>query len=74
MAFLCLYCKDRNSIAPSVVEFARHGSGPHATVFFICPDCHNKFMINIEDLGKIKKLNDDLLDALRLSLKGYHIV
>jgi hypothetical protein len=55
MIFLCIYCKNPNPIAPSVVEFEYHGSGPHATVFFICPDCQNKFMVTIEDLGKVRK-------------------
>jgi len=57
MVFLCIYCKNPKPIALSVLEFEYHGSGPHATAFFICPDCQNKFMIRIEDLGKVRKYN-----------------
>ena len=53
MIFLCMYCNNRSPIALSVIEYEEHGSGPHATGFFICPDCKNKFMIKIEDLGKV---------------------
>jgi len=26
-----------------------------ATAFFICPDCRNKFVVKIQDLGKVRK-------------------
>jgi hypothetical protein len=53
MVFLCMYCNSRLPIALSVIDYEEHGSGPHAKGFFICPDCKNKFMIKIEDLGKV---------------------
>ena len=53
MVFLCMYCDNRYPISLSLIEDASQGSGPHVRGFFICPDCKNKFMINIEDLGKV---------------------
>lgn len=55
IGFSCMYC-DSKDIPLSVVDYQSHGSGPHALGFFICPDCKNKFMVKIEDLGKVKKL------------------
>jgi len=56
MVFLCMYCNSRLPIALSVIDYEEHGSGPHAKGFFICPDCKNKFMIKIEDLGKVGQI------------------
>ena len=55
MNFLCIYCDNPNPISLSVVDFEYHGSGPHASAFFICPECRTKFMLKIEDLGKVPK-------------------
>lgn len=55
MGFLCLYCNNPSPISLSVVDFEYQGSGPHASAVFICPDCQNKFMVKIEDLGRVKK-------------------
>jgi hypothetical protein len=35
-------------------DFEYHISGAYATAFFICPDCHNKFFVKIQDLGKVR--------------------
>jgi uncharacterized Zn-finger protein len=53
MVFLCMYCDNRYPISLSLIEDASQGSRLHVRGFFICPDCKNKFMINIEDLGKV---------------------
>ena len=55
IVFVCMYCTKSNPIPLSVVDFEYQGSGPHASGFFICPECSNKFMVKIEDLGKIQK-------------------
>jgi len=53
MVFSCMYCDNPIPVSLSVVDYQSHGSGPHATGFFICPNCQNKFMVKIEDLGKV---------------------
>ncbi len=53
MNFLCMYCPSGSPVALAVLDYQSHGSGPHATGVFICPDCKNKFMIKIEDVGKV---------------------
>ena len=52
MVFLCMYCDSPNPIMLSVVNFEDHSSGPYGTAFFICPGCHKKFIVKIQDLGK----------------------
>ena len=52
MVFLCMYCKNTNPVTTSLIDFEYQASGAYATAFFICPDCRNKFMIRIEDLGR----------------------
>jgi len=37
----------------SVVDFEDHSSVPCATAFFICAGCHNKFIVKIQDMGKV---------------------
>jgi hypothetical protein len=54
IAFSCIYCDTRNPAQLSAVEYKPKGSGPHATGFFICPECRNKFLVKIEDLGKVR--------------------
>ena len=51
--FLCLYCPNQIPITTTVINFEYYPAGSHATAFFICPDCRNKFVINIQDLGKV---------------------
>jgi len=53
MGFLCMYCDSSNPIMSSVVNFEDHSSGSYAAAFFICPDCRNKFIVKIQDLGKV---------------------
>ena len=55
MIFLCMYCNSQSPIVVSVVEFKNQTSKSYATAFFICPDCRNKFVVKIQDLGKIIK-------------------
>jgi 5-methylcytosine-specific restriction endonuclease McrA len=55
MVFLCVYCNSPNPITLSVVDFENHASRAYGTAFFICPDCHNKFIVKIQDLGKVRK-------------------
>jgi len=54
MVFLCMYCNSKNPIAVSFVDFKNQTSKSYATAFFICPDCKNKFVLNIQDLGKVR--------------------
>ena len=53
MVFFCMYCDTRTPIALSVADYYEEGSGPQAIGFFLCPDCSNKYMVKIEDLGKV---------------------
>ena len=55
MVFLCMYCNNQNPMAASVVDFKYSATGAYATAFFICPNCRNKFVVKIQDLGKIIK-------------------
>ena len=55
MVFLCMYCNSPNPMTFSVVDFEYQTSRSYATAFFICPDCRNKFIVKIQDLGKIIK-------------------
>jgi DNA-directed RNA polymerase subunit RPC12/RpoP len=57
MVFVCMYCKNQNPMAASLIDFGYHATGSNATVFFICPDCGHKFTVKIQDLGKVRKLN-----------------
>ncbi len=54
MVFLCMYCDSPHPIALSVVEYEHQASESYATAFFICPDCRNKFVVKIQDLGKVR--------------------
>ena len=40
----------------SVVDFKYYATGAYATASFICPDCQNKFIVKIQDLGKVRKV------------------
>lgn len=53
MDFLCIYCNDGSPMT-TVIDFENHAMGAYATAFFICPDCQNKFIVKIEDLGKVR--------------------
>jgi len=52
MVFLCMYCDTSNPITVSVVDYEYQASRSYATAFIICPDCRNKFVLKIQDLGK----------------------
>ena len=54
MVFLCMYCNSQNPLTTSVIEFEYHATGAYATAFFICPDRRNKFVVKIQDLGKLE--------------------
>jgi hypothetical protein len=54
VVFLCMYCNNPNPITLSVINFEYHISGAYATAFFICPDCDNKFVVKIQDIGKVR--------------------
>jgi hypothetical protein len=53
MTFSCIYCDADKPISFSTMDYQPKGSGPHVTGFFICPNCKNKYMVKIEDLGKV---------------------
>ena len=55
MVILCMYCDNETPMAASVIDFEYYATGAYATAFFICPDCRNKFIVKIQDLGKIIK-------------------
>jgi hypothetical protein len=54
MNFLCFYCHSEKHISPAVLDYQSHGSGPHATGVYICPDCKSKFTVKIEDVGRVR--------------------
>lgn len=53
MTFSCIYCDASNPVSLTAMDYKPKGSGPHVMGFFVCPDCRNKFMVKIEDLGKV---------------------
>ena len=55
MVFLCMYCNNETPMIASVIDFEYHATGAYASAFFICPDCQNKFIVKIQDLGKVRK-------------------
>jgi hypothetical protein len=55
MVFLCMYCNNQVPMAASIIDFEYYDSGAYASAFFICPDCRNKFVVKIQDLGKVSK-------------------
>lgn len=55
MVFLCIYCNSETPMKASVIDFEEYDTGSYATAFFICPDCQNKFVVKIQDLGKVSK-------------------
>ena len=56
MSFLCIYCKDQNPMAASLIDFEYNATGSSATAFFICPECRNKFTVRIQDVGKLSNI------------------
>jgi hypothetical protein len=36
-----------------VMDFEYNATGAYARAFFICPDCQNKFVVKIQNLGKV---------------------
>jgi len=55
MYFLCMYCDNQSPMAASAVDYRYDPIESHATIFFICPNCQNKFMVEVRDLGKVQK-------------------
>jgi len=55
MVFLCIYCNSQKPHDCVCNYFENHDTGAHAIAFFICPDCRNKFVVKIEDLGKVTR-------------------
>jgi len=55
MVFLCIYCNNQTRMSASVIDLEQYATLSFATVFFICPDCRNKFAVKIQDLGKVRK-------------------
>ena len=55
MDVLCMYCKNETPMISSLIDFERYATEAYVTSFFICPDCQNKFFVNIQDLGKVRK-------------------
>ena len=54
MVFLCIYCNSQNRMTLSVIDFVNHDTRAHAIAFFICDDCRNKFVVKIEEVGKVR--------------------
>ena len=54
MVILCIYCDNETPMAASIIDFEYYATGAYATAFFICPDCRNKFVVKIQDLGKVR--------------------
>jgi hypothetical protein len=48
-----MYCDYPNPIQLSAIEYETITSGAQASAFLICPECRNKFMIKIKDLGRV---------------------
>jgi len=42
-------------LAASIIDFEYYATGVYATAFFICPDCRDKFVVKIQDLGTVRK-------------------
>ena len=55
MSILCIYCNNPNPISLSAIEYQSGVSESYASAFLICPECRNKFMIKILDLGKVTR-------------------
>ena len=55
MVILCMYCNNETRMTASVIDFEYYATGPYAAAFFIRPDCQNKFVVKIQDLGKVRK-------------------
>jgi hypothetical protein len=53
MIFSCMYCNNQTPMSASVIDLEHDATGYVATLFFICPDCRNKFAVEIQDLGKV---------------------
>lgn len=51
MIIRCMYCDYPNPISLSAIEYETKATGSHASAFLICPECRNKFMMKIQDLG-----------------------
>jgi hypothetical protein len=64
MVFLCVYCNNPDPISLPVIDFQYDPSGPYVTAPFICPACHNKFAVKIQDLRKVEYHKCMKIDSL----------
>ena len=55
MVILFMYCDNETPMAASIIDFEYYATGVYATAFFICPDCRDKFVVKIQDLGTVRK-------------------
>jgi len=49
-----MYCNNETPMTATIIDFENYSTGAYATAFFICPDCRNKFVVKIQDLGKVR--------------------
>lgn len=54
MVILCMYCNNETPMTAPVIDFVYYTTGAYATSFSICPDCQNKFIVKIQDVGKLR--------------------
>jgi hypothetical protein len=48
-----MYCNNETPMTASVIDCEYYATGAYATAFFICPDHQNKFIVKIQELGKL---------------------
>ena len=53
MVILCMYCNNETPMTASVIDCEYYATGAYATAFFICPDYQNKFIVKIQDVGRL---------------------
>ena len=53
MLILCLYCNTKTPLVATNIESSITYSDSHYTAFFICPNCSNKFLVKIQDVGRV---------------------
>jgi len=47
-------CNNETLMTAPVIDFVYYTTGTYATSFSICPDCQNKFIVKIQDVGKLR--------------------
>lgn len=53
MCFLCISCDSKIPLTPSITDYDDRDTGAHVLAFLICRGCKNKFLVKIQDQGKI---------------------